>query len=121
MGQTYFKIDTGDTQTYTDKFTISDSGKHTIEYWSIDTAGVEENHQIQTITIVNSSPSMDSKEPSAVKEGYPSPLQTTVSEPINSTTIPPSGEPGNENKYGLSDTKEPVTQIINDAIKFNSK
>ena len=39
---TYYTIDGGPTQTYTDPFTVSDIGSHIVEYWSVDNIGVFE-------------------------------------------------------------------------------
>ena len=47
---TYYKIDGGAQQTYTGPFTLGD-GAHTIEYWSVDIAGNEEDHKTATINI----------------------------------------------------------------------
>jgi hypothetical protein len=35
----YFRIDGGATQTYTNAFTVSGDGNHTVDYWSMDGAG----------------------------------------------------------------------------------
>jgi hypothetical protein len=42
IGATYYKVDGGPQQTYTGPFTITGTGKHGFEYWSVDTSGIEE-------------------------------------------------------------------------------
>ncbi len=52
VAATYYKIDDGETQTYSNPITISGNGEHSIEYWSIDNVGVFEAHKTKTFTIL---------------------------------------------------------------------
>jgi hypothetical protein len=45
VAATYYKIDGGNTLTYTAPFTISTNGQHQIEYWSVDKVGNVETHK----------------------------------------------------------------------------
>ncbi len=49
---TYYTVDNGTGQTYSTPFTVSGSGSHTITYWSVDNASLEEiPHPSQSFTI----------------------------------------------------------------------
>lgn len=49
---TYYKVYGGTQQTYSNPFTVSGSGSHSIEYWSVDNTGLEENpHKGQSFII----------------------------------------------------------------------
>jgi hypothetical protein len=47
INATYYKIDSGEIQTYTYPFKIPE-GTHNVEYWSIDNAGNDEEHRSAT-------------------------------------------------------------------------
>ncbi|HSW89086.1 MAG TPA: malectin domain-containing carbohydrate-binding protein [Candidatus Saccharimonadales bacterium] len=49
---TYYTIDDGSQQTYSDPFSVSGSGNHTITYWSVDNSGVIESHNTKTFSVV---------------------------------------------------------------------
>ena len=52
VANTYYKIDGGQQQNYSSPFTVSGSGTHSIEYWSVDNAGIEEfPHKSQSFII----------------------------------------------------------------------
>ncbi|MGI0059860.1 MAG: OmpL47-type beta-barrel domain-containing protein, partial [Nitrosotalea sp.] len=52
IANTYYKVDGGSQQTYTEPFTINGTGKHTVEYWSIDNSGISESpHLTKSFTI----------------------------------------------------------------------
>jgi probable HAF family extracellular repeat protein len=42
LAATYYSVDGGPAQTYTDPFTVSGDGTHTVSFWSVDQAGNEE-------------------------------------------------------------------------------
>jgi hypothetical protein len=49
---TYYKIDGGAQEIYSGAFTVSGTGKHSIEYWSVDNSGIEESpHNTKNFTI----------------------------------------------------------------------
>lgn len=48
-----YKIDGGATQTYASPFTVSGSGTHSVEYWSVDNTGLEELPHKSRTFIVN--------------------------------------------------------------------
>lgn len=52
IAHTYYKVDDGPQQTYTNPFTVTGNGNHTIDYWSVDNSGAQEQVQTQTFTIV---------------------------------------------------------------------
>ncbi len=51
VAATYYRVDSGSTQTYTAPFTVSGAGPHTIRYWSVDNGGVFEIPITGTFTI----------------------------------------------------------------------
>jgi PKD repeat protein len=53
---TFYNLDDGPTQTYSEPFVVSGDGPHTVEYWSIDDAGVYETPKTQTIIISSNQP-----------------------------------------------------------------
>ena len=59
---TYYKIDGGETQTYTEPFFIGE-GTHTVEYWSEDMCGNIESHKTWTITFDSTPPTVELTSP----------------------------------------------------------
>ncbi|HEC89831.1 MAG TPA: PKD domain-containing protein, partial [Thermoplasmatales archaeon] len=53
---TYYCVDGGDWHEYTEPFTIDEECQHTIEYYSIDYLGNEEEHHIITVYVDNTPP-----------------------------------------------------------------
>ncbi|HLH22562.1 MAG TPA: carboxypeptidase-like regulatory domain-containing protein [Chloroflexota bacterium] len=49
---TYYRVDQGSQQTYSAPFTVSGTGTHSVQYWSVDNAGVYETAKLQVINIV---------------------------------------------------------------------
>jgi protocatechuate 3,4-dioxygenase beta subunit len=49
---TYYTLDNGSQQTYSDSFTVSGDGSHTVTYWSVDNSGVPETPNSKTFTIL---------------------------------------------------------------------
>jgi len=67
VNATYYKIDDGDWQTYTEPFNFSAEGIHKIYYYSIDNAGNVEDEKNFTIKIDTKAPTAKLNEP---QEGY---------------------------------------------------
>lgn len=42
IANTYYRVDGGATQTYSGPFTVTGSGTHSVEYWSVDNTGLQE-------------------------------------------------------------------------------
>lgn len=57
VASTYYTIDGGATQTYAGLFNVSAGGIHTVNYWSVDTAGNVEAQQSLTVKVDNTAPS----------------------------------------------------------------
>ena len=57
VANTFYNINGGATQTYTNTFPISNDGVYTIEYWSVDVAGNTETHKTRNVTIDATGPS----------------------------------------------------------------
>jgi len=53
---TYYNVDDGPIQTYTEPFVVSEDGAHTIEYWSVDNVGVYEIPNMLTVEILSNQP-----------------------------------------------------------------
>jgi outer membrane protein assembly factor BamB len=51
VGNTFYTIDGGATQTYASPFNISDGGIHSIDYWSVDAVGNIEHQQSLTVQV----------------------------------------------------------------------
>lgn len=56
IANTYYKVDGGSQQTYSTPFTVTSTGEHTIEYWSVDNSGVQEAHNTKDFTIHTNQP-----------------------------------------------------------------
>jgi hypothetical protein len=70
IANTYYTVDGGAQQTYTDPFTVSGGGEHTITFWSIDNAGVPEAPKTKPFTIhVNEAPVVDELSDTTLDEG----------------------------------------------------
>ena len=59
---TYYKIDSGEKQMYTGPFKVPE-GRHTIEYWSVNTIGNEEYHHRTTLIFDTTPPTVEIIEP----------------------------------------------------------
>ena len=92
---TFYKIDNGEIQSYTDPFIISDTGIHTIEYWSVNNVGIEEKHTTQTITIIDKESASNTIEPSIINETIIPTPQYSNSDSQNILITPTSNEPRN--------------------------
>ncbi len=64
---TYYKLDGGAAQTYTSAITISADGVHTLEYWSVDSAGNEEAHHTVQVQIDQTGPTITHSQSPAKK------------------------------------------------------
>ncbi len=53
VANTYYKVDGGSTQTYTSPFTVSGNGSHTINYWSVDNSGAQEQTKTTSFVIAS--------------------------------------------------------------------
>jgi len=70
IDEIYYRVDGGEQQTYTDQFTVSGGGPHSIEYWSVDDYGVFELSQTLSFNIVtNQPPVADAGGPYSMDEG----------------------------------------------------
>ena len=70
IAATYYRVDVGEQQTYTEPFTISGGGSHTIEYWSVDNFGIFELPKALDFNIVtNQPPNANAGETYIVDEG----------------------------------------------------
>lgn len=58
VAETFYVLDGGDPQEYTDAIAVSSDGTHTLSYWSVDAAGNGEEHQSETIKIDKTVPSL---------------------------------------------------------------
>jgi outer membrane protein assembly factor BamB len=56
VATTYYTVDGGATQTYTDPVNISAGGIHTVNYWSVDNAGNAEAQKSVTVRVDNTAP-----------------------------------------------------------------
>jgi hypothetical protein len=90
VAATWYAVDGGAAQPYTAPFTVSANGVHTLSYWSVDTAGNQEVHHSQSLTIDATPPAVSAS--AAVElvrgQGGGSVAVTTVSGHITDT---PSG------------------------------
>ncbi len=70
VANSYYKVDGGTQQAYTNPITITGDGEHTIEYWSVDNSGVQEAHKTKTFTIyVNQAPHVNPLSDVTIDEG----------------------------------------------------
>ena len=58
VANSFYKIGTGATQTYSDPFTITTEGIYTIAFWSTDNAGNVESQQTVTVKLDKSGPTI---------------------------------------------------------------
>ena len=59
----YYHLDGCGTEVYTSPITVSTNGPHTLEYWSVDNVGNEENHHFVTFKIDATPPSVEITQP----------------------------------------------------------
>jgi outer membrane protein assembly factor BamB len=85
----YYQIDGGAVQSYASPFSISANGQHTVQYWSVDSAGNTEAHQSLTLTIDTSAPvSSSAVSATAGSNGwYLSAVQISLSAADNSSGV----------------------------------
>lgn len=70
VANSYYKVDGGTQQSYTNPFTITGDGEHMIQYWSVDNSGVQEAHKTKTFTIyVNQAPHVNPLSAVTIDEG----------------------------------------------------
>ncbi len=70
IANTYYKIDNGSQQIYSTPFNVSGLGEHIVEYWSVDSSGIPENHKTKTFAIyVNQAPHVDPISDASINAG----------------------------------------------------
>jgi hypothetical protein len=71
VDDTYYKVDDGDAQLYTDAFNFGTMGTHTIKYWSVDAAGNVETGKSLTLKVDTIAPGITgSRTPAANAHGW---------------------------------------------------
>ncbi|MCD6468342.1 MAG: immune inhibitor A, partial [Thermoplasmata archaeon] len=63
VDHTYYRLDGGTQVTYSSPFTVSDSGLHTVEYWSVDKVGNTESHHTESFKIDVDNPTIEITQP----------------------------------------------------------
>ena len=86
---TYYKLDDGAQQTYSAPFNISDSGYHTIIYWSVDRAGNTESQRSMLIKVDSVPPSSQASASSTWRYDvwYQSPAQIYINATDSASNI----------------------------------
>ncbi|RLI32207.1 hypothetical protein DRO66_11665, partial [Candidatus Bathyarchaeota archaeon] len=59
IDETLYRVDGGNWQIYANPFIVSDDGEHTLEYYSVDVAGNEENIKTETFKIDQTDPTIE--------------------------------------------------------------
>jgi len=87
VAATFYRLDEEETLTYEGPFTVSEEGVHTIEYWSVDNAGVYESpKRVSFQILLNQPPLADPGGPYVVEEGSTVTLD-------GSRSLDPDGDP----------------------------
>ena len=86
---TYYKLDDGAQQTYSAPFNISESGYHTIIYWSVDRAGNTESQRSMLIKVDSVAPSSQASASSTWRYDvwYQSPAQIYINATDSASNI----------------------------------
>jgi hypothetical protein len=86
---TFYKLDDGAQQTYSAPFNISDSGYHTIIYWSVDRAGNTESQRSMLIKVDSVPPSSQASASSTSRydDWYLSPAQIYINPTDSASNI----------------------------------
>jgi outer membrane protein assembly factor BamB len=75
----FYTLDGGPTQTYSTPFTISTDGNHTLNYWTVDTAGNSESQKTRFIDIDVSAPATEIAVSGISNNGwYADPVQVSL-------------------------------------------
>ena len=84
---TFYKIDGGSPQTYAAPFSISDSGFHTLIYWSVDRAGNTESQRSMQIRVDSVAPSSQAQASSiwSFDVWYQSPARVSINATDNAS------------------------------------
>jgi hypothetical protein len=84
---TFYKLDNGAQQTYSAPFSISDSGYHTLIYWSVDRAGNTESQRSMQIRVDSVAPSSQASASSTswFDVWYQSPAQVFINATDNAS------------------------------------
>lgn len=70
LANTFYTVDGGAPQIYSAPFTISDNGRHTLNYWSVDAAGNAEAQHSTSVDIDTSAPSTQAAVSGASSNGW---------------------------------------------------
>lgn len=100
MANSYYKVDGGVTQTYLGAFMVSNSGVHTVAFWSMDKANNTETQRSLSVKIDSSAPVMTAAASPSTAPKRNTQLSVTVSGRITDT---PSGVNPSSATYSVAD------------------
>ncbi|OMG00993.1 SGNH/GDSL hydrolase family protein [Paenibacillus sp. FSL R7-0337] len=112
VDQTYFKVNGGELQTGS-KLTISEEGKHTLTYWSVDKAGNKEAGQTLAVAVDLSPPAVVIQGETQYTIDQQVGISYTASDSV-SGVAEPSGELLNTPAYTLEPGLHRVTANVSD-------